>query len=156
LLANFTNGAWSRPVVVLIPALLLAVPGCGESNEDKFRSDVNSICKDLDKDTAALQKAGNLKEIAREGRKAVPAITRAEKRFKDLKAPKDVRDKFGNAYAAFVRTFLETTTNFGSLIVAAEQGDQATAERLAGEIDRLDKSGDKQAKKLGFDECAKD
>jgi hypothetical protein len=135
---------------------LFVVAGCGESDKEKLQADVNAICEDLDNDTKALQKANDLKSIAREGRKAIPAITRAETRFKEVKGSEEATKDFGDDYTAFVATVLETSTRFGQLIVAAEQGDKDTANRLLREIDRLDKKGDRQAEKLGFDKCAGD
>lgn len=145
----------TRYAAVVLALASLGLAACGESGEKKFRSDVNAICKQLDKDTANLNKVSDLAAIGREGRKAIPAITRAESKLKGLKVTKDVKDKFGDQYTEFLKTFLQTTSTLGQLIVVSEQGDRNRAQQLVQQGDQLEKRNKAQAKKLGFTECAK-
>ena len=149
----------TRPAVrcgaLALALATLGLAACGESGDKKFRSDVNAICKRLNTDTKNLDNVSDLPAIAREGRKAIPAITRAEDKLKGLKVTKDVKDKYGDRYTEFLKTFLDTTSTLGRLIVTAEQGDQKGAQQLVQQGTALERKNQAQAKKLGFTECAK-
>jgi hypothetical protein len=143
-------------LALVAAASLLASTGCGKSDKQKVTDQVNGICKDFRKDTAKLfDNVGSLKEFARQGRKAIPAVDRTGRRLATVKASEDVRKDLGKGYTAFVATFQKTAAAFGAAVGAAEAGDRAKFKQYVNEIDKLDKQGNRQAKKLGFDECAK-
>jgi hypothetical protein len=151
----------SRVLVVSALALmaassLLAATGCGKSDKQKVTDEVDGICKDFRKDTGKLfDNVGSLKEFARQGRKAIPAVDRTGRRLATVKASDDVRKDLGKDYTAFVANFQKTAAAFGAAVAAAEAGDRAKFKQYVKQIDRLDKQGNRQAKGLGFDECAK-
>jgi hypothetical protein len=135
---------------------VLPVAACGGSDsKEDLAKDVNGICEDLRKDTRAFDKADTMKEVAVQGRKAVPAIQKAERRLKNVKGTEDLQKEFGDEYSQWLQSFLQTTTAVGAAIASAEQDNEKAFTQFANEVDRLDKKADRQAKKLGFDECAK-
>ena len=135
---------------------LLATTGCGKSDRQKVTDQVNDICTDFRRDTGKLfDGVGSLKEFARQGRKAIPAVDRTGKRLATVKASDDVRKDLGKDYTAFVANFQNTAAAFGRAVGAAEAGDRTKFKQYVTQIDRLDKRGNRQARELGFDECAK-
>jgi hypothetical protein len=143
-------------LALLAGSSLLAAASCGKSDKQKVVDDVNDICKDFRKDTSKLfNDAGSLREFATQGRKAIPAVDRTGKRLATVKASDDVRKDLGDQYTAFVANFQRTAAAFGAAVAAAQSGDKRKFSQYANQIDRLDERGNGQAKKLGFDECAK-
>jgi ABC-type transporter Mla subunit MlaD len=143
-------------LALLMASSLLAATGCGKSDKQKVTDDVNGICKDFRKDTSKLfDNVDNLKQFAKQGRKAIPAVDRTGRRLATVKASKDVREDLGKDYTRFVATFQRTAAAFGAAVASAEAGDKRKFNQYVNEIDRLDKQGNRQARKLGFDECAK-
>jgi hypothetical protein len=135
---------------------VLAVTACGKSDKQKVEDQVNGICKDFRKDTASLfNNVDNLNDFAAQGKKAIPKVDQTGRKLSTVKASEDVRKDLGNRYTAFVANFQQTAATFGAAVAAADDGDKPKFGRLVKEIDRLDKKGNKQAKALGFDECAK-
>jgi hypothetical protein len=117
---------------------------------------VNAICTDFNKDTSALlADVHSLDKFASEARKAIPAIDRAGRRLATLKAPEDVRKELGDDYTAFVTTFQREAVAFGVAIGAAEGRNKRQFAQIGSEIDKLDRRSDRQARRLGFDDCAK-
>ena len=145
-----------RAALALALPSLLTVAGCGESGKEDVQSDVNDICKDFRKETRPLFKdVDNFNEFAADGKKALPAVQKADRDLSQVKASEDVRRELGKEYTAFVHNFRQTAATFRGAIQAAEQGNAKAVQELAGEIERLDKESDSQARKLGFDECAR-
>jgi hypothetical protein len=143
-------------LALLAGSSLLAATGCGKSDKQKVVDHVNGICKDFRKDTSRLfNDAGSLREFALQGRKAIPAVDRTGKRLATVKASEDVRKDLGNQYTAFVANFQRTAAAFEAAVAAAQAGDKRKFNQYVDQIDRLDKRGNGQAKKLGFDACAK-
>ena len=140
-------------VVAVVP--IAACGGASDSKED-LAKDVNKICAELRKDTRSLDKVKNMKAFAREGRKAVPAIQKAERELKNVKGSEDLQKEYGDDYNRWLQAFLNTTTAFGAAIASAEQGNAKAFEQFANEVDKLDDKADAQARKLDFTECAKD
>jgi hypothetical protein len=117
---------------------------------------VNAICKDFNRESKPLfNNVKNLRDFGAKGRRAIPAIDRTGKRLASVKASKKVRKELGDQYTAFVSTFRREAVAFGAAIAAADTGNKRQVEELGNEIARLDKQSDAQARKLGFDECAK-
>ena len=151
----------SRSRVLVLSALALMASsvlaaGCGKSDKQKVTDEVNGICKDFRKDTSKLfDNVSNLEQFAKQGRKAIPAVDRTGRRLSTVKASKDVREDLGRDYTRFVATFQRTAAAFGAAVASAEARDRRKFNQYVNEIDRLDKQGNRQAKKLGFDECAK-
>ena len=143
----------------LVASVLAVVPvaacGGGSDSKEDLASDVNDICGELRKETRSLDKVKNMKSFAREGRRAVPAIQKAERDLKNVKGSEDLQKEYGDDYNKWLQSFLNTTTAFGAAIASAEQGNATAFRQFADEVDKLDKKADRQAKKLGFDECAK-
>ena len=144
---------------LLVASVLAVVPvaacGGGSDSKEDLAKDVNDICGKLRKDTRSLDKAKTMKAFAREGRQAVPAIQKAERDLKNVKGSEDLQKEYGDDYSKWLNSFLQTTTAFGAAIASAEQGNAAAFKQFAGQVDKLDTKADRQAKKLGFDECAK-
>ena len=139
-----------------LAASLLVGTGCGKSDKEKVTDEVNGICKDFRKDTSKLfDDVGSLKQFAKQGRKAIPAVDRTGRRLSTVKASDDVRKDLGKEYTVFVATFQKTAAAFGAAVASAEAGDKRKFNQYVNQIDRLDKQGNRQAKQLGFDECAK-
>ena len=117
---------------------------------------VNAICIDFRKETKRpFNGVKSLDDFASQGRRAIPAIDRAGRKLATLKAPEDVRKELGRDYTAFVATFQREAVAFGAAIGAAEGGNRRQFEQIANEFDKLDKLSDRQARKLGFDNCAR-
>ena len=131
--------------------------GCGRrSDQQKVVDKVNAICNDFRTDTKPLfGRAESLDDFAARARKAIPAIDRAGRRLATLKAPEKVRKDLGDDYTAFVATFQQEAVAVGAAIGAAEGGNRRQVDQVASEFDKLDKRSDRQARKLGFDDCAK-
>jgi hypothetical protein len=150
---SFLSSRW------LVASVLAVVPiaACGEGSDSKedLASDVNDICGQLRKDTRALDKVKDMKTFAREGRKAVPAIQKAERDLKNVKGSEDLQKEYGDDYSKWLQAFLNTTTAFGAAIASAEQGNATAFRQFATQVDKLDTRADRQARKLGFEECAK-
>jgi hypothetical protein len=143
-------------LTLLAASSLLAATGCGKSDRQKVTDQVNDVCKDFSKDTGKLfDDVGSLKEFARQGRKAIPAVDRTGRRLATVKASDDVRKELGKDYTAFVANFQKTAAAFGRTVGAAEAGDRPKFKQYVTELDKLDNQGNRQAKQLGFDECAK-
>jgi hypothetical protein len=143
-------------LALLMASSLLAATGCGKSDKQKVTDEVNDICKDFRKDTSALfDDVRNLKQFAKQGRKAIPAVDRTGRRLASVKASKDVREDLGKEYTRFVATYQRTAAAFGAAVASAEARDRRKFKQYVSEIDRLDKLGNRQARQLGFDECAK-
>jgi hypothetical protein len=116
---------------------------------------VNTICTDFRKDTKPLfGRTQSLDDFASRARKAIPAIDRAGRRLATLKAPEKVRKDLGDDYTAFVATFQQQAVAVGAAIGAAEGGNKRQFDQVAHEFDKLDKQSDRQAKELGFNDCA--
>jgi hypothetical protein len=146
----------SGAALPLVCALLL-VGGCGgESDKEKLASDVNDICSDLENSLEGLESANSLRQIGRQGKKLIPEVDRATTRLARVKASGDVKKDLGDDYTKFVATFRATAIAYGALVGAAERNDQRSVQTLVGQLDQLDRQGDMQAKKLGFDDCASD
>jgi outer membrane murein-binding lipoprotein Lpp len=145
----------TRSFAALAVVGVLAVAGCGggDGSKSDVESKVNDICKDFNAKAAKLQKATDLKSFAKEGRKLVPEIQRTGNRLGTVKASEDVRKKYGDDYTKFVQNFVQTSAVFGSLLGFAEAGNQTAFNQASKEFDRLDKEGDRLAKKLSFDDC---
>ena len=146
----------SRFLVALVLAVV-PIAACGGSSDSKedLASDVNDICGELRKETRSIDKAKTMKAFAREARKAVPAIQKAERDLRNVKGSEDLQKEFGDEYNRWLNSFLQTTTAFGAAIASAEQGNSTAFRQFATQVDKLDTKADRQAKKLGFDECAK-
>jgi len=141
--------------VVALPALLVAA-GCGESGKEEVQSDVNAICKDFRTETKGLfENVDGLEGFASEGKKALPAVQKADRELTQIKASEDVRRELGDEYTAFVANFRRVAVAFRGAIQAAEQGNQTAVEEFGADIKRLDKESQRQARKLGFDDCAR-
>jgi hypothetical protein len=142
--------------LALLPALFLAgAVGCGgKSDKEKLAEDVNGICKDLEGKLKGLENANSLRQIGLEGKKLIPEVDRAGKRLGKVKAPASVKKDLGDDYTKFVATFRATAVAYGALVGAAEKNDQRSVQVLVRQLDQLNRAGDMQAKKLGFDECA--
>jgi hypothetical protein len=116
---------------------------------------VNAICNDFRKDTKPLfGRTESLDDFASRARRAIPAIDRAGRRLATLKAPEKVRKDLGEDYTAFVATFQQEAVAVGAAIGAAEGGNRRQFDQVAGEFDKLEKRSNRQAKTLGFDDCA--
>lgn len=144
----------------LVISVLFVVPvaACGEASDSKedLATDVNDICSELRQKTRSLDDVESMKAFAREGRKAVPAIQKAERDLRNVKGSEELQKEYGTEYNQWLTSFLQTTTAFGAAIASAEQGNSTAFKQFANEVDRLDKKADAQARKLDFDECAKD
>jgi outer membrane murein-binding lipoprotein Lpp len=133
----------------------LAISGCG-SDKQKVVDQVNGICKDFNRESKPLfNDVRNLRDFGAKGRRAIPAIDRTGKRLASVKASKKVRKELGGGYTQFVSIFRQEAIAFGAAIAAADTGNKRQVEQLGSEIARLDERSDAQARKLGFDECAK-
>jgi ABC-type transporter Mla subunit MlaD len=143
--------------VALLLGFSVLAGGCGRrTDQQKVVDKVNAICNDFRRDTKPLfGDVKSLDDFAAQARKAIPAIDRAGRKLATLKAPEDVRKDLGDDYTAFVATFQQEAVAVGAAIGAAEGANRRQFDQIATEFDRLDKRSDRQATKLGFDDCAK-
>ena len=142
-------------VVSALAVVPVAACGGGSDSKDDLAKDVNDICAELRQETRSLNNVKNMKTFAREGRAAVPAIQKAERELKNVKGSEDLQKEYGDDYTKWLQAFLNTTTAFGAAIATAEQGNRVAFRQFATQVDKLDDKADAQARKLGFDECAK-
>jgi len=143
--------------VALLLGFSVLAGGCGRrSDQQKVVDKVNAICNDFRGDSQPLfDDVTSLDDFAARARRAIPAIDRAGRKLATLKAPEDVRKDLGEDYTAFVATFQQEAVAVGAAIGAAEGANRRQFDQVAIEFDRLDKRSDRQARKLGFDDCAK-
>ncbi len=150
--------SWRFGAGIALVFALVGAAGCGGSDKESVQNDVNDICADFRKETKSLfeGQVESPEEFAAQGKKALPAIQKADRELTQVKASEDVRKELGTDYTRFVQNFRRTAQIFRVAIQAADQGNTKALGEFAQEIGRLDRESDAQARKLGFDECAKD
>ena len=119
-----------RILVLALALLALALAGCGESDEEKFASEVNEICTESEDDVQGTEDPDTLVAAIDEVIDDLKAVDPPESKKDDYDAWVAIQEKVGEEFKAAVR---------------------ANDRQRLDAID--DDAGDEQARELGLDDC---
>jgi hypothetical protein len=147
--------AFRYAFATLAVASLVALGGCGKSDEDTFADKGNDICKELESRqkaaTKELNDAKGLSDVVKASDTGRAVFVELRERTKKLDPPSDLDDEF----AAYLADIDEAIAVFDELKAGAAAGDAKRLQRIVPRAGALQKKASVDAKKLGFDTCAK-
>lgn len=152
-----------KPALLVIAALALILTGCGSSGSSdggekpepltkaELVSQGDTLCKKLEKEAEAMDKAESPQEIADALDKILVHYQATLDELKKLTPPEDL--------AATYQTWLDGNATmmdiFKELQTAAAENDDKAAEELSPKMEAQIKKLDQLSKEIGFQECTR-
>jgi hypothetical protein len=149
----------TRPAIVatlmLSLGLLLAAPGCGDDEADRFREDYNAAVDELSQVNADLEQLSGAtssrteRRIASEFDRVADSTDRARRNLAKLEPPDDAEDEFDALLGALKKGVADLRAFVDALEADDLQGRRRAVEKLAASTEAIAAAEDELKREVG-------